>query len=281
MTALDAAGPNAAQVTYWNETAGANWVAMQDALDQELVDLGLAAMATLAPKEGERLIDIGCGCGATALELARRVGNGGAVLGADISAPMLAVARERAQADGLQQVRFVQADAQVHAFEPADGAFSRFGVMFFADPVAAFANIRRSLMSGGRAAFICWRQPSENPWMTMPVAAVAPLLPAPPATAAPGAPGPFAFADRDRLFGILLDAGFADVSIEPHDARLGWGDLETSVRMGMRLGPVSGAVREHPHLRDAMADAVRAALAPHADADGVKLDSGTWIVRAA
>ena len=125
MTALEAAGPNAAQITYWNESAGPTWVAMQDALDHELNELGFAAMAALAPVAGERLIDIGCGCGSTTLELARRVGAGGRVTGVDISAPMLAVARERAQAAGLDNVRFVQADAQTHAFEPADGAFSR------------------------------------------------------------------------------------------------------------------------------------------------------------
>ena len=280
MTALDADGPNAAQIAYWNQSAGPTWVAMQDALDHELNDLGLAAMAALAPRQGERLADIGCGCGATTLELARRVGEGGAVLGVDISAPMLGVARERAAAAGLDQVRFLQADAQTYGFEPVDGAFSRFGVMFFADPVAAFANIRKGLRPGGRMAFVCWRQLAENPWMTVPMSAVLPLLPAPPAAPPPGGPGPFAFADRDRLAGILAGAGFADVSIEPLDAQVSWGDVETSARMALRLGPVAGLVRENPDLADRMADAVRAALAPHVGATGVHLDSATWIVRA-
>ncbi len=280
MTALDADGPNAAQVAYWNESAGPTWVAMQDALDHQLNDLGLAAMAALAPQQGEQLVDIGCGCGTTTLELARRVGKGGAVLGVDISAPMLAVARERAAAAGLDQASFLQADAQVYAFEAVDGAFSRFGVMFFADPVAAFANIRRGLRPGGRVAFVCWRQLAENPWMTVPMAAVLPLLPVPPAAPTPGAPGPFAFADRDRLFGILRDAGFADISIEPLDAQVAWGDLEVSVRMALRLGPVASLLRDNPQLQDAAADAVRAALAPYAREEGVRLDSATWIVLA-
>jgi SAM-dependent methyltransferase len=280
MTALDADGPNAAQVAYWNESAGPTWVAMQDALDHELNDLGLAAMAALAPRQGERLADIGCGCGATTLELARRVGKGGAVLGVDISAPMLSVARERAAAAGLEQAAFLQADAQVYAFEPVDGAFSRFGVMFFEDPVAAFANIRSGLRPGARVAFVCWRQLAENPWMTVPIAAVLPLLPAPPTPPAPGAPGPFAFADRDRLFGILRDAGFTDIAIEPLDAQVSWGDLEMSARMALRLGPVAALVRENPDLADRMADAVRAALAPHIGETGVRLDSATWIVLA-
>jgi SAM-dependent methyltransferase len=280
MTALDTDGPNAAQITYWNQAAGPGWVAMQDELDRELADLGLAAMAALAPRTGERLIDVGCGCGATTLELARRVGPEGAVLGVDISAPMLDVARERAAAAGLAQARFTQADARVFAFEPADGAFSRFGVMFFESPAAAFANIRRSFRPGGRLAFVCWRPLALNPWMTVPTTAVLPLLPSPPPAPIPGAPGPFAFDDRDRLFGILRDAGFADISIEPHDAKVAWGDLETSVRMGMRLGPVARLVLEHPHLQPAMADAIRTALAPHVGEDGVQLDSASWIVLA-
>ena len=280
MTDTLAAGPNAAQVAYWNESAGPMWVAMQDELDHELHDLGLAAMAALAPRGGERLIDIGCGCGATALELARRVGTGGSVLGVDISAPMLAVARERAAAAGLTQARFLQADAQVHAFEPADGAFSRFGVMFFEDPVAAFANIRRGLAGGGRVAFVCWRALALNPWMTVPMAAVLPLLPAPPTAPPPGAPGPFAFADRDRLAGILKDAGFADISIEPLDAKVAWGDLDVATRLALRLGPVAGIVRENPQLAEAMAAAIRTALAAHAGEAGIRLDSASWIVAA-
>jgi SAM-dependent methyltransferase len=270
-------GPNAAQVAYWNASAGPVWVAMQDALDAQLHDLGLAAMAALAVREGERVIDIGCGCGDTTLELAERVGPGGTVLGADISAPMLEVARRRAE--GLGRVSFAQADAQTHAFEPADAAFSRFGVMFFADPAAAFANIRRALAPAGRVAFVCWRALAENHWMTIPMAAVAPLLP--PAPPPPlNAPGPFAFADRDRVRGILSDAGFTHIAIEPHNQAIGQGDLETTVRTSLNVGPVGAALRENPLLRAPITAAVSAALAPHAGADGVKLPSATWIVTA-
>ncbi|HUZ13005.1 MAG TPA: methyltransferase domain-containing protein [Caulobacteraceae bacterium] len=281
MDVLEAAGPNAGQIAYWNETAGPNWVAMQPALDREIEPLGLEAMRALAPAEGETLVDLGCGCGATTLELARRVGAGGSVLGADLSAPMLAVARARAAAAGLGQARFVQADAQVHPFAPADGAFSRFGVMFFADPAAAFANVRRALEPGGRLAFVCWRALAENPWMTVPMAAARPLLPGPPPPAPdPAAPGPFAFADRDRLADILARAGFADVRIEPHDRSVGWGDLDSSTDTVLRVGPLGAAVREHPQLKPAIAAAVRAALEPHLGADGVLLGSATWIVLA-
>jgi SAM-dependent methyltransferase len=280
MTQFAADGPNAAQITYWNEGVGPVWVAMNDALDHSLRSLGLKAMEVLAPRPGERLLDIGCGCGDTALELARRVGEEGGVLGADISAPMLEVARRRAEAAGLAQTTFVQADAQSYAFEPIDAAFSRFGVMFFADPVAAFTNIRAALKPGGRVAFVCWRPLSENPWMTVPANAVLPLLPAPPKLAPPNAPGPYAFADRDYLLGVLTRAGFADISIQPHDAKIGWGDLGASVRTALSVGPVAMALRENPDLRDAITAAVHTALATHASPDGVLLESATWIVRA-
>jgi SAM-dependent methyltransferase len=281
MTEPAAAGPNAAQITYWNAGAGPAWVAAQDALDAQLRPLGLKAMAALAPTAGERLIDVGCGCGDTSLELARRVGEGGALLGADISAPMLAVARRRAEAAGLGWAQFTQADAQVHAFEPADGVFSRFGVMFFQDPTAAFANLRRALRPGGRVAFVCWRALAENPWMTIPMAGVAPLLPEAPPAAAPGAPGPFAFADHDRLAGILRGAGFTDIAIDAQTQPIGQGDLETASRMALSVGPVAMAVRTYPDLRDRIQEAVRAALAPHDTAEGVRMDSSVWIVRAA
>jgi SAM-dependent methyltransferase len=280
MTSTDAAGPNADQVAYWNKNAGPTWVAMQNVLDAQLGGLGLVAIETLAPRPGETLIDIGCGCGDTSLELARRVGPTGRVLGADISGPMLQVARSRAAALGLDGASFTQADAQTHAFPPVDGAFSRFGVMFFADPPAAFANIRRAFRPGGRLAFVCWRSLGENPWMTVPFMAAASLLP-PQAPLPPDAPGPFAFADRDRLLGILRAAGFTEIAIEPHDAKLGWGDVESGVRAALNLGPLGRALLDSPHLKEAVTGTVRNALAAHADKDGdVRLDSASWIVLA-
>jgi len=281
MTPLDPAGPNASQVEYWNVTAGPNWVASQEARDIELAPWGLKAMEALGPAPGARIIDVGCGCGATSLELARRVGPGGDVLGADISAPMLAVARRRAETEGLAQARFIQADAQTHAFEPADGVFSRFGVMFFADPVAAFANLRRAMKPAGRLGFVCWRPMEMNAWVSVPMSAVARVLSEPPPPAPPGAPGPFAFADADRVRRILEDAGWREVEIVAHDMNTSWGDLEASTRTSLTIGPVASAVRLNPRLADRMADAVRAALAPYDTPKGVLLDSSAWVVRAA
>lgn len=280
MTDTLVAGPNADQAAYWSDTMGPIWVELQDLMDAQLRDLGLAGVATLAPVAGERLLDIGPGCGATTLELARRVGPQGFVTAADISEPMLAVAKARAAAAGLGWTEFLLADAQTHAFAPVDGAFSRFGSMFFADPVAAFANIRKAIRPGGRLALVVWRAAAENPWMSAPMTAVAPLLSVPPAPPNPLAPGPFAFADRERLRGILAEAGFARIAIEPHDQAIGWSDVETALRMALRIGPAAAAMRDNPDRRPAMMDAVRAVLAAHAGPDGVRMGSATWIVRA-
>lgn len=270
--------PNAAQIDYWNTRAGPIWAELQGPLDRQLAPLGYAAMAALAPRAGELLLDVGCGSGDTTLELARLVAPGGQVTGVDISRPLLEVARGRGDAPG---VRFLEADAQAHPFQPAsfDGVFSRFGVMFFSDPVAAFANLRRALKPGGRLAFVCWRRPDENPIMTLPMQAALAHLPAP-APPEPGAPGPFAFADPARLQGILDAAGFGAIAILPHDEQIGGGDLEASVGLSLKVGPLGAMLREHPGKAETVVASVRAALAPHVGPQGLRLDSATWIVTA-
>ncbi|WP_334163635.1 class I SAM-dependent methyltransferase [Phenylobacterium sp.] len=270
--------PNAAQVAYWNDAAGQTWAEMQEALDRQLAPLGRAAMAALAPKPGERLLDVGCGAGQTTLELAAAVAPGGEVVGLDISRPLLEVSRGRPAAAA---VSFLEGDAQTHPFEPAsfDGAFSRFGVMFFADPPAAFANIRRALKPGGRLAFVCWRGMGENPIMTAPLTAALAHLPAP-SPPDPTAPGPFAFADPDRVRGILRTAGFEGIELAPHDEKIGGGDLRTAVGLALRVGPLGMLLRENPNKRDVVVAAIRDELARHEGPDGVKLDSATWIVTA-
>lgn len=270
---------NSDQVDYWNAQAGATWAELQDRLDRQLEPLGLEAMSALGPKAGERILDIGCGCGQTSLELAEA---GASVLGVDVSEPMLAVARQRAAG---RDVAFEAADAQEFPFPPAsfDAAFSRFGVMFFGDPPAAFANIARALKPGGRMAFVCWRPIAENVWMSLPFAAVAPILPpdaAPPPPADPHAPGPFAFADPERVRGILAAAGFVDIDIRPYDRRIGGNDLENSISVSLRVGPLGAVLRERPELRDRVVGALREALAEHLTPDGVLLPSATWIVTA-
>lgn len=274
------AAPNAAQVAYWNEATGPTWAELQGPLDRQLAPLGRLAMTALAPRPGERILDVGCGSGETTLELADAVAPGGEVLGADISRPLLDVARRRAA--GRAGVSFLEADVQAHPFAPAsfDAVFSRFGVMFFADPPAAFANMRRALKPGGRLAFVCWRTPAENPIMTLPAMAAAPHLPPAPPPPEPGSPGPFAFSDPQRVLAILSDGGFDEVAVTPREAKVGGGDLDTVLQLALRVGPLGSQLRENPGRRDAVIAAVRAALAPHDGPDGVKLGAAVWVVAA-
>lgn len=273
---------NADQIAYWNTQAGETWVGQQDRLDRQLSPLGLTAMATLDLAADERVIDIGCGCGQTSLELASEVGPDGTVLGVDISAPMLEVARRRAAQADLPNVQFLEADGQIHVFKPggADALFSRFGVMFFADPAAAFTNLRKALRPGGRLAFVCWRPMRENQWMLLPMMAALQHVPAAPPPADPFAPGPFAFADPDRVRGILTAAGFSNVRIEAHDTRIGGNGLEEAVELSLRVGPLGMLLREHPDQRGPVTQSLRAALEPHAGPSGVYLSAAVWIVTA-
>ena len=275
-------GANSEQVTYWNAGASETWVRHQAKLDRQLAPLGRLALQALDPQARERVLDVGCGCGQTSLDLAQHVGDGGAVVGADISAPMLAVGRARAEAANISQISFVQADAQVHDFGPGrfDAIFSRFGVMFFADPAAAFTNLRRALRPGGRMAFVCWRDVSLNLFMTLPMSAAAPLLPAPEGTADPHAPGPFAFADAGRLRHLLTSAGFDAVRLTPHDQAIGGGDLDETTALALTIGPLGRAMLENPHLAPQVRGRVREAIAPHLTANGVLLASASWIVTA-
>jgi SAM-dependent methyltransferase len=244
-------------------------------------------MATLAlgPRAGERLLDVGCGTGAATLELARRVGPTGSVTGIDISAPMLAVAREHAVESGASQATFVQADAQTHAFAPAslDGVFSRFGVMFFADPTAAFRNLRMALRPGGRMAFVCWQPVTENPWMLVPLMAAAQHVAVPPPPA-PGAPGPFSFGDRERVRRILSDAGFTEIAIDafaPPVVVGGSGGVDDAVRLALQVGPTGALLREaSADARARVEAAIREALLPWQTPAGVVMPSAAWVVSA-
>jgi SAM-dependent methyltransferase len=271
---------NAAQIEYWNAGAGETWAHFQEALDRQVEPLGLAAMDLLCPREGERILDIGCGCGQTSLVLAARVRPTGSVVGVDISKPMLDVAFRRPRTADLP-VTFRNLDAQTGdlGHELFDAAFSRFGVMFFSDPVAAFANIRGSLKPYGRLAFVCWRPPNENPWMQAPLQAALPLLP-PLAPPDPTAPGPFAFADPSRVRSILADSGYRSATIDPFDADISGGDLDQTLKLALRIGPLGRALREHPEFVGEVTDAVRDVLLKHLTSNGVRMAAAVWIVLA-
>jgi SAM-dependent methyltransferase len=276
-------GPNAQQIEYWNAQAGPRWVLHQELLDAQIAPLGRLVMERAGLRPGERVIDVGCGCGHTTLEVAERVGGGGEVVGIDVSAVMLERARERARAADARNVAFVQADAQSHAFEPAfDLLYSRFGVMFFADPVAAFANLRRALRRSGRLAFVCWQPLARNPWMLVPLSAAAKHveLPAPPPS---GAPGPFSLGEPEHVRGILEKAGFEGIGIEPFEAELsiGGGALERAVEFLLGIGPAAAALQAVDGARRShVARAICEALAPYATPEGVRMRGAAWLVQA-
>jgi len=227
---------NIAQIEYWNTEAGETWAKFQEALDRQIETLGLAAMNTLKPEGGEHIIDIGCGCGQTSLDLGSRVGAAGSVVGVDISKHMLEVALRRLRLAPNLRVAFSLLDAQSDDLGHGrfDAAFSRFGVMFFSDPVVAFANIRRSLKPNGRLVFLCWRPLNQNPWMREPLEAALPLLP-PIAPYDPMAPGPFAFADAGRVQSILAAAEFGSVKVSPFDAAIGGANVEQTLQLALNV----------------------------------------------
>ena len=283
MKSLAETGPNAEQIRYWNEEAGPRWVAFRDRLDALIEPLGALALERAAAAPGERVLDVGCGCGQTSLALARQVGPQGRVTGIDLSAAMLEVAAGRARDAGLGQARFLAADAQTAELDPVDLVFSRFGVMFFADPVAAFANLRAALAPGGRLVFVCWQAIGANPWMLEPLLAMAKhvALPPPPA---PGEPGPFSFGDAERVRGILRDAGFSRLRIEPAETELrlgGPGGIDEALDFVLRIGPASAALRDAaPDSVARVGEAVREVLAARARPDGVSMPAAVWLVTA-
>jgi len=274
---------NVAQADYWGGQAGRRWRDHQDHQDELLRPISDRLAAAAKPKPGERVIDVGCGCGATTIDFAASVSPGGEVLGIDISDLMLARARERASAD--LPAKFIFADATVHemAADWADLIVSRFGVMFFADPTLAFANLRRGLRPGGRLVFACWREPKQNPWVMIPLREAAKHVPPLPETN-PDDPGPFAFANEARVRRVLDEAGFADVTLTPHDLELdiaiGRG-VEVALAAALAIGPASRALTgQSEAVRAAAAADIRAALAARAVGDSVPLGAAIWIVSA-
>lgn len=275
------------QVADWNGRSGEQWVANQVRLDAMLAAFGDAAIAAAAPGEGERVLDVGCGAGATSQALAARVGPGGHVLGVDISAPLIDRAREAAPAGAPLVFELADAGTAALPERAFDLLFSRFGVMFFDDPAAAFAHMRGGLKGGGRLAFVCWRSAAENDWVRLPMTAVADLIPLPPPPD-PEAPGPFSFGDRDRVARILTDAGFADISITPFDHPVPFGLGETreaaianAVDMAFQVGPLARLLAEQPdEIRARSAEAVRRAFAAKPGERSVMIDGAAWIVTA-
>lgn len=268
----------------WAEEEGSHWVAESDRYDAMARPFGDAMLDAAQLRQGERVLDVGCGNGATTLEAGRRVRPGGTAVGVDLSPPMLGLARQRAAAAGLDDVEFLRADAQVHNF--GEGAFdvvvSRSGLMFFDDPDAAFANLARALRPGGRMAFVAWQGLERSQWILVAGMAAAPHVGIPEGVG-PNEPGPFGLADPDRTRRILQGAGFVDVTLD---------EIVRPMRIGSDVDDAVGFLRSIPVVVDLFAsatpdqqaaaeDAVRAALAAHMGPDGVVMeDNAAWLVTA-
>lgn len=281
------------QAEYWNGEAGQRWARNQRGIDAVFAPLTAALFQAAALRPDSPVLDVGCGAGDCAIRASRELGARGRVVAADVSAPLLAVARERAATEALggAPIAFVEADAQSHDFGSAvfEHIISRFGVMFFDDSVAAFANLRRALVPGGRLTFLCWRPLPENAWIAVPRAVVLPLVPEP-APSPPDGPGPFRFAEAEVIGDILAAAGFLDIGMEAIDRPLMLGlsgqastgaAAEAAARFVLELGPVSRLVRDGDDaLRERAHAAVAADFATRAEAGGVSLGAACWLVSA-
>jgi len=277
------AGPNASQIESWDGPGGQHWVAEAERYDRMTRSFGERIIEAAAPGPGEQVLDVGCGNGAVALAVSALVAPGGSVMGLDVSGPMLAYARRRAEQARIASVSFRQGDAQVYPLPRAgfDAVVSRFGVMFFDDPVAAFANIGRALRPGGRIAFACWRDLIVNDWLMVPAGAALQYVPMPD-LGQPGAPGPFSLADPERVHQVLRDAAFAQIALE---------EITRPMPMGSSADDVLAFMRgtEMAHVLMTGVDsgtaerawaAVKAALQAHAEPAGITLAGTAWLVTA-
>ncbi len=286
MSAPDVPETNRDQIEFWNGLGGAAWVRRDQLLDQQLAPLGRLAMEEARLAEGLSVLDVGCGCGGTTVELGRRVGSNGSVVGLDVSAPMLARARDRATEEKLGHVSFVLADAQTADLGEGrfDRVYSRFALMFFESPETAFSNLRRSLCPGGRLSFICWQPLDRNPWLHVPLMAAAEHVAMPPRPP-PGTPGPFSLADPERIRRILGEGGLTEITITSSEGPMAFagGDLEAGVELALDVGPLSRVLREaqpDDATRARIIDAIRTALEAYRTDDGIALPAAAWIVTA-
>lgn len=273
---------NAEQIEYWNGKVGETWVQMQERMDRALTPVTAALLAAAAPQVGESILDIGCGAGETTLAAAIAVGEEGSAIGLDISEPLLARARGRAEAL-LCDAEFIAADASEWAEDSGfDLIMSRFGVMFFADPGAAFTHLQGLAAPGGRLVFACWQPARRNLWATLPLTALGHLLPEQPPVD-PYAPGPFAFADAARLAALLESAGWHDVACHslPFTMLIGEGDdpIADAVSFNLRIGPAARAVRD-AGIGDVAKPILAQAVAPFLTDGRVELPGAVWLVTA-
>lgn len=279
---MEIAQGNEPQAEFWRN-AGPVWAALQDQLDAQVAPHGLAALEAAAAQPGERVLDIGCGTGTTTVQLAASVGPGGSVEGLDISPSMAAAAQQRADAAGVSNASFTVADAQAHPFEAGayDLIFSRFGVMFFADPVAAFANMRTALRPGGRLVFSCWQGAAENEWVSRPIEATRKHIDLPLGND-PTAPGPLSFSDPERVRSILEEAGYTEVALRDVRLPVRLGEtLDAAVDFIYALNPATAGLEDRdPQVARDLRRSLGEVLADYLGPGGVETPSATWLVTA-
>ena len=279
------AGPNAREAEYWNSGATRVWADRYEAIDALFAGLTQTVLDHAAPGSGEHVLDIGCGSGTTVLELAARVGSAGHVLGADFAQASVARARERIAASGLANAKVILADVSTHAFAPKqfDLVFSRFGVMFFTDPIATLSRLRSAMKPNGRLTLTVFRAAERNPWATAPIASVRHLLP-PAAPPGPEDPGQFSWADPARIERILGGAGFRDVSLTPHHPAMRLaepGGTDAATQLAMSVGPgVRATLDASAALREAVRAGLRAFFQQLDGPQGIVLPGAIWIVKA-
>ncbi len=269
---------NQKQIEFWNGDAGKKWVGDQEKMDQMLNPLSDVAIDIAEPQFDERVMDVGCGCGATTVELARR---GAKVWGIDVSAPMLSRARERGEE--YPGMVFTEADASSYEFSSEQQLiFSRFGVMFFANPVEAFTNLRSALVPRGRMVFLCWQAANKNEWISRVGQAVKKFLPEPTDVPDPRAPGPFAFAEQPYLEGILSQAGFQNVEFQSLSIDLKLAStVEEALDFQSNIGPLSAVIAQlEGKIRDEAMNEAKEVLQDSMSAEGIKLGSAVWLVTA-
>jgi ubiquinone/menaquinone biosynthesis C-methylase UbiE len=268
------------QTKLWNGPAGRSWVDAQPLLDQILKPFEDVLVAALSSESGSSVLDVGCGTGSTTLALTRLSGPVGRCTGIDISEPMIAAARARAERERTP-ASFICADAQTYAFEPesVDAIVSRFGVMFFDDPARAFANLRRAARRGAELRFVAWRSAAENLFMTTAERIAAPLLPNL-QPRRPGAPGQFAFADDRRVRAILEESGWTEIDIRPLDLTCALPEKKL-ISYVTRLGPVGLILQEaDERTRAQVVEAVRPAFDPYVQGTEVRFTAASWMAGA-
>jgi SAM-dependent methyltransferase len=268
------------QAALWNGVAGRAWVEAEDLLDHVLRPLERRLVEAVVAGSGSRVLDVGCGTGSTTVAVARVSSAKDGCVGIDISEPMITAARARAAREALP-VRFIRADAQTYAFEPAgfDMIVSRFGVMFFDDPVRAFSNLRLAAADNAGLRFIVWRSAAENPFMTTAERAAAAVLPDIPQRPTDG-PGPFALADQQRVSRMLKESGWDDIDLQPIDAFCTLPEKDL-IGYFTRLGPLGRIFNElDEQLRAQVIETVRPAFDRYVHGEEVRFTAACWMIAA-